>query len=158
MALEMSGEYVLLVPRKTVWDALNDQDMLKRCIPGCETLEKKSDTEFSAVVVTKVGPVKARFKGNVRLEDLDPPNSYKIVGEGEGGVAGFAKGGASVNLADAEGGGTRLTYKAEANVGGKLAQMGQRLLAGTAKKTADQFFDNFAEALSPGAGKKGGKK
>jgi carbon monoxide dehydrogenase subunit G len=157
MALEMSGEYVLPLPRKAVWDALNDQEMLKRCIPGCETLKKNSDTEFSAIVMIKVGPVKARFKGNVRLEDLDPPNSYRIVGEGEGGVAGFAKGGASVNLSDAEGG-TRLNYKAEANVGGKLAQMGQRLLAGTAKKMADHFFDNFAEALSPGAGVKGGKK
>jgi hypothetical protein len=157
MALEMSGEYVLPIARKAVWDALNDQEMLKRCIPGCQTIEKKSDTEFSAVVVTKIGPVKARFKGNVRLEDLNPPNSYRIMGEGEGGVAGFAKGGASVNLSDAEGG-TLLVYKAEANVGGKLAQLGQRLLAGTAKKMADQFFANFAEALTPGVGVKGGKK
>jgi hypothetical protein len=149
MALEMSGEYVLPVPRKTVWDALNDQEMLKRCIPGCETLEKKSDTEFSAVVVTKVGPVKARFKGNVRLEDLDPPNSYKIVGEGEGGVAGFAKGGASVTLTEKDGG-TLLSYNVEAQIGGKLAQLGQRLVNGAAKKVADDFFKKFAATVEAG--------
>ncbi len=157
MALEMTGEYVLPVARQAVWDALNDPEMLRRCIPGCESLEKKSDTEFAAVTLAKVGPVKARFKGKVRLEDLDPPSSYKIVGEGEGGIAGFAKGGASVTLADAEGG-TRLSYRAEAQVGGKLAQLGQRLIAGTARKMADQFFSNFAEALAPGSGKGGKKK
>jgi len=154
MALEMTGEYVLPVARKTVWEALNDVDMLKRSIPGCEQLEKKSPTEFAAVVVSKIGPVKARFKGNVRLEDLDPPSGYRIVGEGEGGVAGFAKGGATVTLADAEEGGTLLSYRAEAQVGGKIAQLGQRLIAGTAKKMADQFFANFAEALAPGGGSK----
>jgi hypothetical protein len=156
MALEMTGEYILPLERKTVWNALNDADMLRRCIPGCEQLDKKSDTEFAAVVVSKIGPVKARFKGNVRLEDLDPPTSYRIVGEGEGGIAGFAKGGASVNLSDAEEGGTLLSYRAEAQVGGKLAQLGQRLLAGTARKMADQFFANFAEALAPGAKKSKG--
>jgi carbon monoxide dehydrogenase subunit G len=154
MALEMTGEYVLPVARKAVWEALNDPDMLKRSIPGCEQLDKKSATEFAAVVVSKIGPVKARFKGNVRLEDLNPPSGYRIVGEGEGGVAGFAKGGATVTLADAEAGGTLLSYRAEAQVGGKLAQLGQRLLAGTARKMADQFFANFAEALAPGSSKK----
>jgi len=155
MALEMTGEYVLPIDRNTVWAALNDVDMLKRSIPGCQQLDKKSPTEFAAVVVSKIGPVKARFKGNVRLEDLNPPSGYRIVGEGEGGVAGFAKGGATVTLSDAEEGGTRLSYRAEAQVGGKLAQLGQRLIAGTAKKMADQFFANFAEALVPGGKKKG---
>lgn len=153
MALEMTGEYMLPVDRKTVWDALNDQEMLKRCIPGCESLEKKSDTEFTAVVLSKIGPVKARFKGNVRLEDLRPPSGYRIAGEGEGGIAGFAKGGANVELSEADGG-TLLSYRAEAQVGGKLAQLGQRLLAGTARKMADQFFANFADALAPGSAKK----
>jgi carbon monoxide dehydrogenase subunit G len=146
MALEMTGEYVLPLGRAAVYAALNDAEMLKLCIPGCEQLEKLSDTEFVAVARIEVGPVKARFKGKVRLEDLDPPQGYRIVGQGEGGVAGFAKGNAVVTLTEvAEG--TRLSYKAEAQVGGKLAQLGQRLLAGTAKKIADKFFANFAAAL-----------
>jgi uncharacterized protein len=147
MALEMSGEYVLPQSRETVYAALNDPEILKKCIPGCEELEKVSDNEFAAVVKLSVGPVSARFKGKVRLEDLDPPNGYRIAGEGEGGVAGFAKGGASVQLTEVPEG-TQLTYKAEANVGGKIAQLGQRLLAGTAKKIADKFFSNFTAALS----------
>ena len=147
MALEMSGEYVLPQSRETVYAALNDAEILKKCIPGCEELEKVSDNEFAAVVKLSVGPVSARFKGKVRLEDLDPPNGYRIAGEGEGGVAGFAKGGASVQLTEVPEG-TQLTYKAEANVGGKIAQLGQRLLAGTAKKIADKFFSNFTAALS----------
>jgi uncharacterized protein len=147
MALEMSGEYVLPQSRETVYAALNDPEILKKCIPGCEELEKVSDNEFAAVVKLSVGPVSARFKGKVRLEDLDPPNGYRIAGEGEGGVAGFAKGGASVQLTEVPDG-TQLTYKAEANVGGKIAQLGQRLLAGTAKKIADKFFSNFTAALS----------
>jgi carbon monoxide dehydrogenase subunit G len=146
MALEMTGEYVLPLDRAAVYAALNDAEMLKRCIPGCEQLEKLSDTEFAAVARIEVGPVKARFKGKVRLLDLDPPQGYRIAGEGEGGVAGFAKGHAAVTLVEvAEG--TRLSYKAEAQVGGKLAQLGQRLLAGAAKKIADKFFANFAAAL-----------
>ena len=146
MALEMTGEYVLPLDRAAVYAALNDAEVLKRCIPGCEQLEKLSDTEFAAVARFEVGPVKARFKGKVRLLDLDPPQGYRIAGEGEGGVAGFAKGHAAVTLTEvAEG--TRLSYKAEAQVGGKLAQLGQRLLAGTAKKIADKFFANFAAAL-----------
>lgn len=146
MALEMSGEYDLPQKREIVWKALNDPAMLEKCIPGCETLEKLSDTEFQATVKLSIGPVSARFKGKVKLEDIDPPNGYKIVGEGEGGVAGFAKGQASVALAD-EGEGCKLTYKAEAATGGKIAQLGQRLISGSAKKTADRFFENFVEAL-----------
>lgn len=147
MALEMSGEYVLPLTREKVYAALNDPEMLKKCIPGCEELEKLSDNEFAAIVKMSIGPVSARFKGKVRLEDLDPPNGYRIAGEGEGGVAGFAKGGATVQLSEVPEG-TMLAYKAEANVGGKIAQLGQRLLAGTAKKIADKFFTNFTAALS----------
>jgi carbon monoxide dehydrogenase subunit G len=147
MALEMSGEYVLPKDRKTVYAALNDPEMLKKCIPGCEELTKEGDNEFAAVVKMTIGPVSARFKGKVRLEDLDPPNGYRIAGEGEGGVAGFAKGGATVKLSEVPEG-TKLAYNAEANVGGKIAQLGQRLLAGSAKKIADKFFSNFTAALS----------
>jgi carbon monoxide dehydrogenase subunit G len=146
MALEMSGEYELPQTREVVWKALNDPAILEQCIPGCETLEKLSDTEFQAIVKLTIGPVSARFKGKVTLEDLDPPNGYKIVGEGEGGVAGFAKGQAAVALAD-DGEGTKLSYQAEAATGGKIAQLGQRLISGSAKKTADRFFENFVEAL-----------
>ena len=146
MAMTMTGEVQLAAPRQLVWEKLNDTDTLKATIPGCESLEKTSDTSFSAVAVTKIGPVKAKWKGKVTLNDLDPPNGYKIVGEGEGGVAGFAKGNAAVTLSDVPEG-TKLVYQAEASVGGKIAQLGQRLLAGTAKKTADRFFANFAKAL-----------
>jgi len=146
MAMTMTGEYQLGAPRDVVWAKLNDPEVLKSCIPGCEDLEKLSDTEFRATAKMKVGPVSARFKGKVNLTDLDPPNGYKIAGEGEGGVAGFAKGGATVTLADSNGG-TLLTYNVEAQIGGKLAQLGQRLINGSAKKMADQFFSNFAEAV-----------
>jgi uncharacterized protein len=144
--MEMTGEYRIPASRETVWAALNDPDMLRACIPGCEELEKVSDTEFRATAKMKVGPVSARFKGRVTLSDLDPPNGYKISGEGEGGVAGFAKGGATVALAEKDGG-TALTYDVEAQIGGKLAQLGQRLVNGSAKKLADEFFANFAEAV-----------
>jgi len=133
--------------RETVWAKLNDADVLKSCIPGSEQFERVSDSEFQAVATVKVGPVKARWKGKVRLSDLDPPNSYRISGEGEGGVAGFARGGATVSLADKDGG-TLLTYDVEAQVGGKLAQLGQRLINSAAKKTADDFFDKFAAAVA----------
>ena len=123
--------------------------VLKSCVPGCEQLDKTSDTEFQAIASIKVGPVKARWKGKVRLSDLDPPNGYKISGEGEGGVAGFAKGGATVALTDKDGG-TLLTYNVEAQIGGKLAQLGQRLINSAAKKTADDFFANFAKASAAG--------
>src|SRR2546421_5316632 len=122
MAMVMDGEVQLPAAREVVWAKLNDPEVLKACIPGCESLEKLSETEFQAVATTKIGPVKARFKGKVRLSDLDPPNGYRISGEGDGGVAGFAKGGATVTLKPAEGGGTILTYTVEAQIGGKLAQ------------------------------------
>jgi carbon monoxide dehydrogenase subunit G len=150
MAMTMSGEYQIAAPRDVVWVKLNDPDVLKACIPGCESLEKISDTEFQAVAVTKIGPVKAKFKGKVRLSDLDPPNGYRISGEGDGGIAGFAKGGATVGLAEKDGG-TLLTYNVEAQIGGKLAQIGQRLVNGAAKKMADDFFEKFAAAAAAGA-------
>ena len=146
MAMTMAGEQILTAPREKVWAALNNTDVLKACIPGCETLDKLSDTEFMAVATNKIGPVKARFKGKVRLTDLDPPNGYKISGEGDGGIAGFAKGGATVTLTDKDGG-TLLTYNVEAQIGGKLAQLGQRLVNGAAKKLADDFFTKFAAAV-----------
>jgi carbon monoxide dehydrogenase subunit G len=146
MAMTMTGEYQLGATRDVVWAKLNDPETLKSCIPGCEDLEKISDTEFRATARMKVGPVSARFKGKVNLSDLDPPNGYKISGEGEGGVAGFAKGGAVVALGEKDGG-TLLTYSVEAQIGGKLAQLGQRLVNGAAKKLADEFFANFAEAV-----------
>ena len=155
--MEINGEYKIPAPRSKVWDALNDPDVLKECIPGCEEIEKTSDTEFSARVKAKIGPVSARFSGDVRLEDLDPPNGYKIVGEGKGGAAGFAKGGATVTL-DEYDAGTVLKYEAEAKVGGKLAQIGSRLVVGSARKIANQFFGNFAEYLAPGSTTEGNGK
>jgi len=146
MAMTMSGEVQLPASRETVWAKLNDAEVLKSCIPGCEQLDKNSDNEFQAIATIKVGPVKARWKGKVRLADLDPPNSYRISGEGEGGVAGFAKGGAKVSLSDKDGG-TLLSYNVEAQIGGKLAQLGQRLINSAAKKTADDFFEKFAAAV-----------
>jgi uncharacterized protein len=146
MAMVMTGEQQLAAPREKVWAMLNDPAVLKSCIPGCETLDVIGENEFLAVATNKIGPVKARFKGKVRLTDLDPPNGYKISGEGDGGVAGFAKGGASVNLTDKDGG-TLLTYNVEAQIGGKLAQLGQRLVNGAAKKMADDFFVRFATAV-----------
>ena len=149
--MDIKGEYRIEAPREKVFAALNDAEVLKACIPGCEQLDKTSESEFQAVATVKVGPVKARWKGKVRLSDLDPPNSYRISGEGEGGAAGFAKGGAKVSLSDQEGG-TRLSYDVEAQIGGKLAQLGQRLINSAAKKTADDFFERFAGAVAPKAG------
>ncbi len=148
MAMTMQGEVALPADRATVWAALNDPVILKAAIPGCEALEKVSDTEFQAVAKVAVGPVKATFKGGVNLTDLDPPNGYTIGGEGQGGVAGWAKGSAKVRLEEIEGG-TRLIYDVDANVGGKIAQLGGRLINGVAKKYADTFFSNFARILSP---------
>jgi len=142
----MSGEYRISAPRARVWEALNDADILKQCIPGCESIEKISPTEFNAKVVAKVGPVKATFTGAVKLSDLVPPTSYKISGEGKGGAAGFAKGGAAVTLEEA-GAETVLRYTAQGNVGGKLAQIGSRLIDGTARKLADEFFGKFAATV-----------
>ena len=149
MAMTMTGEVQLPASRQAVWEKLNDPEVLKVTIPGCESLEKTSDTSFQAVAVTKIGPVKARWKGKVTLTDLDPPNGYKIVGEGEGGVAGFAKGSADVKLSDKDGG-TLLSYSVEAQIGGKLAQLGQRLINGAAKKMADEFFQKFAANVGGG--------
>jgi len=149
MAMTMTGEVQLPAAQDVVWQKLNDPEVLKVCIPGCETLDKLSENEFQAVATNKVGPVKARFKGKVRLTDLDPPNGYRISGEGDGGVAGFAKGGATVSLKPKDGG-TLLSYNVEAQIGGKLAQIGQRLINGAAKKLADEFFAKFAKAVGEG--------
>jgi len=151
MAMTMTGEVALPAERATVWAMLNDAQVLRSCIPGCQSLEKTSDTSFAAVAKIKIGPVGATFKGKVQLSDIDPPNGYSINGEGEGGIAGFAKGGAKVNLVDAPGG-TLLKYNVEGNVGGKIAQLGSRLIDGVAKKMADQFFASFAAAVGAGGG------
>jgi len=147
MAMTMQGEVALPASRETVWEKLNDPEVLKQCIPGCESLERTGDNSFAAVAKIKVGPVSARFKGNVELTDLDPPNGYRISGQGEGGVAGFAKGGANVRLNEGPDNSTVLVYDVEANIGGKLAQLGGRLINGVAKKNADQFFAKFAEIV-----------
>ena len=144
--MDFSGEYRIPAPRQKVWEALNDPAVLQQAIPGCETLEKTSDTEMKATVRMRIGPVSARFGGKVTLSDFDPPSSYRISGEGQGGAAGFAKGGAVVKLAE-DGSDTVLTYNADAQVGGKIAQVGARLITGTAKKLADQFFGKFAEMV-----------
>ncbi len=149
MAMTMTGEYQLPALQQTVWEKLNDPAVLKACIPGCESLEKTSHTGFQADATIKIGPVKAKFKGSVTLSDIDPPNGYKISGQGEGGAAGFAKGGATVKLVPKDGG-TLLTYDVEAQIGGKLAQLGQRLINGAAKKVADDFFGNFVNAVKGG--------
>jgi len=148
MAMTMTGEHQLAASREMVWAKLNDAEVLKACIPGCEEFDKLSDTEFQAVATIKIGPVKARFRGRVQLTDLNPPNGYRITGEGSGGVAGFAKGGATVALAEKDGG-TLLSYNVEAQIGGKLAQLGQRLVNGAAKKIADAFFQKFAAVFTP---------
>ncbi|MGD9846512.1 MAG: carbon monoxide dehydrogenase subunit G [Variibacter sp.] len=148
MAMTMNGEINLAASQDVVWAKLNDPEVLKTCIPGCESLDKISDNEFQAVATNKVGPVKARFKGKVRFSDIDAPNGYKISGEGDGGIAGFAKGGATVRLTPNDGGGTVLSYDVEAQIGGKLAQLGQRLINGAAKKMADQFFEKFGQAVA----------
>ena len=148
--MEMTGEYTIFASREKVYEALNDRDILAKCIPGCQELNKDSDTELSAVVKSKVGPVSATFKGKVTISEMDPPNGYKIFGEGSGGVAGFAKGGAEVKLV-ADGENTALSYVATAQVGGKLAQIGSRLIDSTAKKMANEFFGKFAEEVGGGA-------
>ena len=144
--MQMSGEYRIEADRDAVWAALNDPDILKLAIPGCEEIEKVSDTEFAAKVKVKVGPVSAKFTGNVKFTDLDPPNGYTISGSGKGGPAGFARGGAKVRL-EADGAATILHYEVNAQVGGKLAQIGSRLIDATAKKMARDFFAKFAEVV-----------
>lgn len=141
--MEIKGEYRITASREKVFAALNDQAVLQACIPGCESLEKTSDTEMKAKVRMRIGPVSASFTGKVTLSDIDPPNGYKISGEGQGGAAGFAKGGAVVTLRE-DGAETVLNYNVDAQVGGKIAQVGARLIDGTAKKLADEFFGKFA--------------
>ncbi len=147
MAMNMQGEERISAPVDAVWAALNNPEILKACIPGCEALEKKSDTQMSATVALKLGPVKARFTGEVQLKNLKPPHSYTIQGEGKGGIAGFAKGGADVTLTQ-DGDGTILAYSVNADVGGKIAQLGSRLIDSTAKKLAGQFFANLNKQVS----------
>ncbi len=144
--MQMSGEYRIEASRDAVWAALNDPEILKQAIPGCQEMEKISDTEFAAKAKIKVGPVSAKFTGKVTFTDLDPPNGYTISGEGKGGPAGFAKGGAKVRL-EADGAATVLHYEVNAQVGGKLAQIGSRLIDATAKKMAGDFFATFAEVV-----------
>lgn len=148
MATTMEGSFTVPADQATVWEKLNDPEVLKACISGCQSLEKTSDTSFVAVAKLKIGPVSASFKGKVELLDVDAPNGCRIVGEGEGGIAGFAKGAANVKLATVPEG-TTVTYAVEANVGGKIAQLGGRLIDGVAKKMADQFFTAFAAAVAP---------
>lgn len=145
--MDMTGEHRISAPRETVWDALNNADILRECIPGCTELDQKSPTELSAVVVQKIGPVKAKFAGDVELTNIKAPESYTIRGEGSGGVAGFAKGGADVTLAE-DGDHTILSYEVHATVGGKLARLGGRLIDSTARKLAAQFFESFQEHLN----------
>jgi len=147
MALELKDEILIPAPRDVVYAALNNTEMLKAAIPGCEELLRHSDTDLEAKVVLKIGPIKARFGGKVVLDQSGAPGSFSLTGEGSGGVAGFAKGGAVVTLED-RGDETLLSYNASADVGGKIAQLGNRLIAGTAKKLADQFFTSFAAAVT----------
>ncbi|MDP3896075.1 MAG: carbon monoxide dehydrogenase subunit G [Mesorhizobium sp.] len=150
MAVDMSGEERIEAPIAKVWAALNDAEMLKACIPGCQSLDKTSDTQLSATVVLKIGPIKATFLGEVELQNLNPPHSYTIAGEGKGGIAGFAKGGADVLLKEDGPDATLLVYTAKADVGGKIAQLGSRLIQSTSKKLAGQFFSEFNKKVSAG--------
>ena len=144
--MELNEEIMINAPRDVVYRALNDPDILQQCIPGCEELEKISDTEMTAKVVLKVGPVKAKFSGSVTLDPSKAPGGMSISGEGSGGLAGFAKGGADVVLTEHDGG-TLLAYTAKADIGGKLAQLGSRLVTGTAKKLSKNFFEKFNEVV-----------
>lgn len=148
MALVIEGEEKIAAPIDKVWAALNDPAVLKECIPGCQSLEKMSDNDLAATVVLKIGPIKATFNGAVTLKNLNPPKSYTIQGEGKGGIAGFAKGGADVTLTEDGAGSTVLKYEAKADVGGKIAQLGSRLITSTSKKLAGEFFSTFNEKVS----------
>ena len=145
--MEMTGEQLIPLPQDATWDALNDPAVLKDCIPGCESIERVADNEYEVILAAKVGPVSARFKGKMTVSDADPPRAYTLVFEGQGGTAGFARGQASVALTP-EDTGTRLAYSAKGNVGGKLAQVGSRLIDGVAKKLAENFFTAFAKRVS----------
>ncbi|MDR6951854.1 carbon monoxide dehydrogenase subunit G [Ancylobacter sp. 3268] len=146
--MEFSGSHRIAAPRAAVWAALNDPEVLRQCTPGCQEVVQVSPTEFTAKMVLKIGPMKVAFAGNVTLTELDPPASCRIVGEGQGGVAGFAKGSSLVRL-DEEGEETVLTYRTEAKVGGKIAQLGARLIDGTVKKLTGEFFAAFAAVVVP---------
>jgi uncharacterized protein len=154
--MEMAGEQRIAASRQRVWAALNDPEILKTCIPGCESLDKESDDRFRAVIALKIGPIGARFEGAVLLSDLDPPNGYTLAGKGQGGTVGFAEGGAKVRLSDDQGG-TLLRYEVEARVGGRLAQLGGPLIDATAKQMAGRFFRQFGEALGGEAQAAGAK-
>ena len=145
--MEMKGEQLIPAPQQVVWDALNDPGVLKACVPGCESIEKSGDNEYQVLMVARVGPVSAKFKGKLTLSDINPPSSYSISFEGQGGAAGFAKGSAQVRLSS-EGTHTKLSYEVKANVGGKLAQIGSRLVDAAARKVADDFFRNFNEKVA----------
>ena len=140
--MEMSGEQLIPATQAQTWAALNDPEILKACVPGCESIEKTGENEYEVRMTARIGPVSAKFKGKLALSDLDPPNSYSIAFEGQGGVAGFGKGGAKVQLLP-EAGNTKLSYQVKANVGGKLAQIGSRLVDAAAKKLAEEFFNAF---------------
>lgn len=146
--MQMNDSQRVPASREKVWAALNNPDVLKQCIPGCQVLDMTSPTDMTATVVIKVGPVKATFGGKVTLSDLDPPNGYRITGEGSGGVAGFAKGGAAIRLEAAGENETILHYEVDSQIGGKLAQLGGRLIDSTAKKLAGEFFTKFAAVVS----------
>lgn len=146
--MDIQGQYRIRAPRDVVWAALNDPEVLKRCIPGCKELEQRSPTDLAAKVALKIGPISATFTGAVTLEDMNPPAGYTIVGQGQGGAAGFAKGRAKVDLIDVGGDETDLTYTAKAEVGGKLATLGGRLIQATSKKLADEFFSAFVRELN----------
>jgi hypothetical protein len=145
--MDMTGEERIAAPRDVVWAALNDPDILRQCIPGCQSLERASPTELTATVKVKIGPVSASFNGAVTLSNINEPESYTISGEGKGGIAGFAKGGADVALRE-DGAETILRYEAKAQVGGKIAQLGSRLVDSSAKKLAQQFFADFSAAIN----------
>jgi hypothetical protein len=147
--MDMTGEQLIALPQQATWDALNDTAVLMDCIPGCDSMEKQSDNEYLLTMTAKVGPVSAKFKGKMTLSDVRAPDAYTLHFEGQGGVAGFARGTAEVRLAP-EGDGTRLSYSVKANIGGKLAQVGARLIDGVAKKTAEQFFAAFNKRASGG--------
>lgn len=146
--MEMTGSQLIPLPQQRVWQALNDPEVLKACIPGCDSVEKVSDTEYRLAMTAAIGPVKARFNGKLSLSDLNPPQSYTLAFEGSGGAAGFGKGSSHVTLVP-EAGSTRLDYTAKATVGGKLAQVGSRLIDGVARKMAADFFTRFNEKLAP---------
>ena len=145
--MEMKGEQLVPAPQADTWAALNDPEVLKACVPGCESIERVSDSEYAVLMTARVGPVAAKFKGKLTLSDLNPPNSYSIAFEGQGGVAGFGNGGAHVQLAP-DGDGTRLSYQVKASVGGKLAQIGSRLVDAAARKLADDYFNAFNEKVA----------